>query len=1177
VKEAFRNRTALRIQNWIRKFVGKSRFLRRKRLVDILVHHVHDYAPLFAPSPTSSSQASSPEKYRLDAEQAHEEVFEQLLNQVVRILHKLFIMNQFHQALVDTERTLQLIDMQMMIYEDQEQALLNNFDITNSETWPNEQSWSVFQSHTPILMILRTILLIIKGCCWAKYGRTKQVNINILEQTMGMAMIMMYEQRRYFAMWCQRRRVLANERDRLIRDYESKLAAAEATQLLHQEHHDDASSRRTSSMSNMSGRRHTNDQDSKTAKHRNILSMPNVLSTRKASVQSLSSREHTVHSFANMPLPPKLPIVPEFLDVIQTSLHRRVWHQFSIFEIVDVFHTIASWPRYSLLTQYDACFCKGSILHALLYCEHWQEVSAGSIPQLFRDHQLTKEQKLVSSDVTNEDEESMPKKKTESVTASHQLKLPRTNHDIEDNEEVTLVSQESLSQLNLDSCNDSLQTSTSQKSNAALFIATEYTALKKLIFPLFGFAIQNSPEAFRYQNNTARNDTSEQDTTHLASRHSQQNEEETALMRSKYDHMHSLMQRAWRLTERAKHLISTGSPESYELYQRLEFVASSNVSSRILFKKSKELQIPLSISPQLLKVNESTELKSSPNAIARSPMPGEGKQRRKKEQSGSLQFQKELSTNAAANGASDADDVKVTLTLSVSYHVMQAGAMIFVFGHIDDLQLHPTKYMTNDNWIDSCLKDTPYREVPYFLQRFGSVPLQPFVLFSHELKQLATSQNLYVVRGALYKPSATTTLTAVDEDDNEDNHDDDEDREQAKANEAPHSSLSKKPVLDQRRFQEYIHDMLSLSYVPILSSVSATASFNIPYHPLIFQMDGKYIPPASTRIQPRLAVTIPFVQEKRDRSINFNEVRYATMLLQRCYRGYAGRLRFKRIAVKKREIMRRWWLACKVLDRWKLMRLRHERGAIRVQSLVKGWMWRRRLRKMHAAALRCQCKFRIYRAICKAWMERMRRDGGPQVYEMLRGGRLVEVFQRRFMLNVFRCGYNYRLEGFDMIRGTAYHGSIHQPELAQQLQQYNHDVVLRLQGDRNSLASKQAQIQLWQHEKVVQYIVQHITLVHRVHGVTNAMGGTLADKGNDLCLVVLYESPKELHPKLQAPQIPDLMNHPAMEYVKFKPSPFSSFKALRQQEQQRQQQRRQPKTGLQSKSATQILPANKGI
>eukprot|EP01040_Poterioochromonas_malhamensis_P020431 gene20431-24379_t len=226
---------------------------------------------------------------------------------------------------------------------------------------------------------------------------------------MGTAVSLMYEQRKYWAMWCQRRRLLSDERNRLLQEYEEKVlaaeeAAAEAAAAMAAAAASSGGNSGANSVEN--SRRSTMIASSQRPLRQSSKQLP---MSRKSSQQTLMhsaapSSLNVLHSVKSMHVAassaanvhvlhipmPAVPIVPDFEDAIQTFLHKRVWHQFSVYEILDVFHMIASWPRYSLLTQYDACFCKGSMLHVLMYLEHWQEVASASTPPLFRDQLGTK-------------------------------------------------------------------------------------------------------------------------------------------------------------------------------------------------------------------------------------------------------------------------------------------------------------------------------------------------------------------------------------------------------------------------------------------------------------------------------------------------------------------------------------------------------------------------------------------------------------------------------------------------------------------------------------------------------------------------------------------------------------------------------------------------------------------
>jgi hypothetical protein len=48
----------------------------------------------------------------------------------------------------------------------------------------------------------------------------------------------------------------------------------------------------------------------------------------------------------------------------------------------------------------------------------------------------------------------------------------------------------------------------------------------------------------------------------------------------------------------------------------------------------------------------------------------------------------------------------------------------------------------------------------------------------------------------------------------------------------------------------------------------------------------------------------------------------------------------------------------------------------------------------------------------------------------------VKIGQRSFTVVVYRCGFNYRLVGFDLIRNRIYEGSVFQQEVQAMLDKY---------------------------------------------------------------------------------------------------------------------------------------------
>lgn len=1368
VKEAFRNKTALRIQTFMRTFLGRRRAWRRRHLIDLIVHHCQTTA--YNPQILFSTSI--------------DELYDILVEQLIRILHKILILGQFHQAFVDCERLLLIIDMQINVPFGSN--LQSRFVPDNNTI---EISFSA--AHTSVLMLLRLLLVACKSCCWAKYGRTKQVNVDVLEQTTAIALSMIYERRNQYAIWKQKHTAVLNEQARLLSEHKRAVADLEerrqryaAEELRRRDEEGDAvfvdDISIGSQPSNSSSTLHSVSHSRQSPANRNLQHSPSprdgsldhqgsgqhlshasitsdgnhpnqgadapgtlrhsISNVSDVSLNSLSSVQIQEHSLVPHPSlaslaipadytipPPNLPPLPVLVDDVANWFHKRTWHGcYTLQEIFEVFLQIASWPQYSLLSQYDACFCKAAMLHTLLYLNHWQElVSATASIAYTRIESL--DSMLAVWD-----------KKMAELEAQRLKRL-----QLQARKKSILSSQQSVSSNS--STSSAIPTAASRRNSVVTF-HDDQSAINGLVGIAAGSAVaavrSNSMTSTIASRRLSTSKVSVQSgsqkplpaitppvqsmlqqlhlttvlpvfgqipSLHLHSQHPHP-KDVLALHRNP---VHRLLQRAWRLTERAKRLISAASPEAYELSQRMEFLASMQVVANVTYHGRHSFTVVVEQQP-----------------VTRPEGP----------------FRPPNSSTGMDDDASVGDSSVASLTVTVVLSMLRAGHMVVVCGHIlsltiptastdvilalarqaqqeyrkeqerlqDDLsmvdvettsnvdteasrtnhsipmgrscdtamealsQYHHLRHFLRDDSEYTQVLETLLHPVLQSLQELQStdtkdtisinssllamntsdtIPeildtnvctLQPLLLFAHEIKLLATSQSLYQARGqALYAQQqqqreaeeaaaeaaalaaetngahAAQIAADVSLETNADTTDTDSHQSvRSQQSKSAGASLSKTPILDDQKLRRYLLENLVLRPVQSISPVSLTASFIIPT-PAPNAGATKGDADVATKsvsiaryMQPRLALSLLSVVTRRNKSTQNNEVRYATTLLQRVIRGWLGRLRFRAVYLKKREIMRRWWLASKVMLRWKEMRRRHEAAARLVQARVKGMLWRMYLQIMRSAALVLQCSYRVYHAKLRLLAELARRDGGPQVVEMLHGGKLMHVADRTFSLRVFRCGYHYRFEGLDMMRGLTYHGAIHQSELTQQLKRYNADVIADLGGDRTSLASKQAQIQLWQYEKVLNYLLAHLRLSHRIYGGTNSMGGadlllspsrlttvgqaaqanyfqqlkvanpdkrrvtTLGQQKasmawasyhnnenasgvEDLCLVVRYDGHESSTlpsgsfavstalppPKLQAPPLPAPMQHPAIQYVAFKPAPHTTFKALRQQQQ----------------------------
>lgn len=231
-------------------------------------------------------------------------------------------------------------------------------------------------------------------------------------------------------------------------------------------------------------------------------------------------------------------------------------------------------------------------------------------------------------------------------------------------------------------------------------------------------------------------------------------------------------------------------------------------------------------------------------------------------------------------------------------------------------------------------------------------------------------------------------------------------------------------------------------------------------------------------------------------------VEFSTRLLQKVFRGYRGRARFRRLCAKSAELQRQRRRRLAQERALLATRRGRDRLATAIQRQVRGWLWRKRLALMRRSALTIQCVARVRRARSRVAAERRRRDGGPEVVDMTGEGVgrscLLKTSQggggggerggggvMRLTLKVFRCGDHYRLLGLDPVDGVEVEGEVRCDEVRALIDAHN----ARIEG--TTLAARQQRVGLWQHERVVELIVANLGLAHTVSslGCPRGAGG----------------------------------------------------------------------------------------
>ena len=240
------------------------------------------------------------------------------------------------------------------------------------------------------------------------------------------------------------------------------------------------------------------------------------------------------------------------------------------------------------------------------------------------------------------------------------------------------------------------------------------------------------------------------------------------------------------------------------------------------------------------------------------------------------------------------------------------------------------------------------------------------------------------------------------------------------------------------------------------------------------QMDG-----IGVCMQSVVRLSLPCIEYARQERNDIRVEHYCAKLLQRAFRGFQGRALWKRLHMRmveqrrQKEAFRENFEKMKDLRDWRYSRL------ALIQSNVKGWYLRRVMTRKQKASVVIQCMARKYQAKQRVAQERIRRNGGPEVIEMIRRG--TEVSGVKLMVVIYRCGMNYKIIGHDIMGGSQYQGFIYQPEIVKLIEDYNS------QFPGTSWAAQQARIKPWQHVRVAEMLLQICSLTTSVSSLTKEL------------------------------------------------------------------------------------------
>ena len=230
-----------------------------------------------------------------------------------------------------------------------------------------------------------------------------------------------------------------------------------------------------------------------------------------------------------------------------------------------------------------------------------------------------------------------------------------------------------------------------------------------------------------------------------------------------------------------------------------------------------------------------------------------------------------------------------------------------------------------------------------------------------------------------------------------------------------------------------------------------------------------------------LRITLPQIEYRRLEQNNARTVDYSVKLIQRIYRGCRGKHRFHRIWFRSKERIRQLQILSD--KRRALATTRDQRYLLisKIQACVKAWSWRRFMVRMKRAALKIQCRFRCFRAKNIVDEERRRRAMGPEVHEMLRKNVLLGDLE--FIVVVYRCGFQYRLRGYNLVKNAIYEGNVFQEEVELLCREFNDKITGK------TVADERRKISPWNYHKVTELMITLLGIAEATPVLTTNLGG----------------------------------------------------------------------------------------
>lgn len=240
-----------------------------------------------------------------------------------------------------------------------------------------------------------------------------------------------------------------------------------------------------------------------------------------------------------------------------------------------------------------------------------------------------------------------------------------------------------------------------------------------------------------------------------------------------------------------------------------------------------------------------------------------------------------------------------------------------------------------------------------------------------------------------------------------------------------------------------------------------------------------------------LKLIFPSIEYRRQERNSLRMEAHCARIIQRAFRGFQGRSLWRRLHLRILEEKRQRIDTSLALTKSNQLRMARYVLASKIQSRIKGWLFRRKLYHMNVAATRIQCLARCRQAFLKVQREKKRKAGGPEVIEMLR--RVVTISEHSLTLVVYRCGGSYKFIGHDLMNSRKYTGYVYEPEILQILEDYNK----QFPGDTKAMQA--ARVMPWQYYRLIEVLINTLSLSPPIVGVAKELIDS--KNGNNLILI----------------------------------------------------------------------------